>query len=190
MKNKKLVVLAALLLLIGAGVGTYALYTSTFTGTGEVQVAKWAVELKQGDAAVAEDFDLELALSDNENVADGKIAPGRSATAKLVLDLAGTEVATDYELDLSEVTGLPAGMAITEVKATVDGEEQSLTEDAGKYTGTVELENGAALTEAVTFDVTVTWENDEANNATDTQAGETAETLSIPVTVTAKQHIG
>ena len=60
MKKKSLGILMALLLVVGAGVYTYARYSSSFTGTGTADVAKWQVNLTQGGAAVGETFDLDL----------------------------------------------------------------------------------------------------------------------------------
>lgn len=190
-KKRVLAVLVALLLVVGAGVYTYARYTFSRTGSGDVDVATWVVALKQGGSSVSDNFTLNLTLGANNNVVNNKIAPGRSATATLVLDLTGTEVATDYEVDLSTVTGLPDGMSITGV--TADG--VALTETStgsGIYTGSVALNAGktAIADNEVELVITATWVNDENNNANDTTYGTAARTLSIPVTVTAKQHIG
>lgn len=189
MKNKKfLAVLMALLLLVGAGAYTYARYTFARTGSGDIDVATWAVALKQGGTAVTDNFTLTLTPAANDNVVNGKIAPARSATATLVLDLTGTEVATDYAVDLSSVTGLPTGMTITGV--TANG--TALTGSAGVYSGTVALNSGktAIETAETTLVITATWANDEANNAEDTTFGEAGNPITIPVTVTVKQHIG
>lgn len=188
MKKKSLGILVALLLIAGAGVYTYARYTSSFVGTGTAEVAKWSVNLKQGGSAVAENFELTITPNENEFVAEGKMAPGRTATAKLVLDLTGTEVAVDYEIDLSSVPNLPEGMEIASVKATVDGEQaQELNQTNGVYSGYVALAN---VSKTITFDITLNWENLEANNTANTNTGKAAADISIPVTVTAKQHIG
>ena len=190
-KKRVLAVLVALLLVVGAGVYTYARYTFSRIGSGNVDVATWAVALKQGGSTVSDGFALNLTLANNNNVVNGKIAPDRSATATLVLDLTGTEVATDYEVDLSTVTGLPDGMSITGV--TADG--VALTETStgsGKYAGSVALnaDKDAIADNEVELVITATWVNDENNNANDTTYGTAAGTLSIPVTVTVKQHIG
>lgn len=190
-KKRVLAVLVALLLVVGAGVYTYARYTFSRTGSGNFDVATWAVALKQGGSPVSEGFTLNLSLANNNNVVNDKIAPDRSVTATLVLDLTGTEVATDYEVDLSTVTGLPDGMSITGV--TADG--VALTETStgsGKYTGSVALNAGktAIADSEVELVITATWVNDEDNNANDTTYGTAAGQLTIPVTVTAKQHIG
>ena len=185
-----LALLIALLVIAGAGVYTYARYQTSRTGTGDVVIAKWAAAIKQDGTAVSDNFELALTPVANNNVASGKIAPGSSATATLVLDLTGTEVATDYEVEIGDVTGLPAGMTITGI--TADG--NSLTKTGNVYKGSVALNNEktALVDEEITLVITVTWENNESNNSTDTTAGEgelAARTKSIPVTVTAKQHI-
>lgn len=190
-KKSVLAVLVALLLVVGAGVYTYARYTFSRTGSGDVDVATWAVALKQGGSPVTDNFTLTLTLGANNNVVNGKIAPDRSATATLTLDLTGTEVATDYEVDLSTVTGLPDGMSITGV--TADGVALSETSTgSGVYTGSVALNAGktAIADDEVELIITATWVNNESNNANDTTYGTAAGTLSIPVTVTARQHIG
>ena len=192
-KKKVLAVLVALLLVVGAGVYTYARYTFSRTGRGEVSVAKWAVVLNQDSTAVSNDFNLALTLSENNNVINGKIAPDRSATATLELDLTGTEVATDISVDLSSVTGLPTGMTISGV--TANG--TAMTNTSGVYSTTIGLNAGktAISSDTVTLVITATWDNaSDANNDTDTGYGDgTLDadwTLQIPVKVTAQQHIG
>lgn len=191
-KRKVLAVLVALLIVVGAGVYTYARYITTKTGSGDVEVAKWTATVKQGGTAVSDDFDLTLTLSDNDYVVNGKIAPNRSATATLVVDLTGTEVATDIEVDLGSVTGLPTGMTISGV--TANG--SAMTKTGNVYSTTVDLNAAktAISSNTVTLVITATWDNaNDANNANDTGFGDGTNdadwTLEIPVIVTAKQHI-
>ena len=139
-KRKVLAVLVALLLLVGSGIYTYARYTFSRTGSGDVDVATWAVALKQGGSEVSDDFTLGLTLSENSYVVNGKIAPDRSATATLVVDLTGTEVATDIQVDLGSVSSLPTGMTISGVTAngnamTQSGTVYSTTIDFTEITG-------------------------------------------------------
>ena len=187
MKNKKsFLVLVLLLLLLGVGSFTYARYITEYNGTGTAEVAKWAVALKQNGAAVSETFNLNFALEENEHVADGKIAPGRSAIAKLQLDLTGTEVSADYSFDFSNVTGLPAGVTVTDVRATVGGNKATLSEYDGVYTGTLLYSDSNKV---VDLEVVLEWEDVTANNASDTAAGKAATALTIPVKVVIEQHL-
>lgn len=190
MKKKTLAILVALLLLAGTGVYTYARYKTPITGTGTADIAKWAVSLKQNGNVVSNDFNLELNLDSNENIANGKWAPGRTATAELELDLTNTEVAVDYELTLDD-SNLPVGMEITAVKATVGtNEATTLTKNDGKYTGELTLAQ-VSSDKTVTFEISVAWTNDDVNNTTtDTETGINDIDVTIPVTVVAQQHIG
>ena len=192
-KRKVLAVLVALLLVVGAGVYTYARYITSKAGSGDVEVAKWTATVKQGGTAVTDNFNLALTLSENNYVANGKIAPDRSATATLVVDLTGTEVATDIEVDLGSVAGLPTGMTISGVTAN----ETAMTNNYGVYSTTIDLNAGktAISSDTVTLVVTATWDNaNDDNNTNDTGFGDGTNDddwkLEIPVTVTAKQHIG
>ena len=192
-KRKVLAVLVALLLVVGAGVYTYARYITSKSGSGDVEVAKWTATVKQGGTAVTDNFNLNLTLLENAYVANGKIAPDRSATATLEVSLTGTEVATDIEVDLSRVTGLPTGMTISGV--TANG--SAMTNNSGVYSTTIGLnaEKTGLTSSTVTLVITATWDNaNDANNANDTGFGDGTNdadwTLQIPVTVTAKQHIG
>lgn len=192
-KRKVLAVLIVFLLVVGAGIYTYARYITSKTGSGDVEVAKWTAIVKQGGSAVSDSFTLALTLSNNNYVVNGKIAPDRSATATLVVDLTNTEVATDIEVDLGSVTGLPTGMTISGVTANGNAMAQS----GSKYTTTIDLNAGktAISSNTVTLVITVTWDNaSDANNANDTGYGDGTNdvdwTLQIPITVTVKQHIG
>lgn len=82
--NKKLIVLVALVLAVvitGYSVsGTYAKYTSTFTGTESVNIAKWGFD---GEKATL-DVDL-FKSSTYENVSSGTIAPGTKGSYAITL---------------------------------------------------------------------------------------------------------
>ena len=73
----------------------------------------------------------------------------------------------------------------------------AMTNNSGVYSTTIDLNAGktAISSNTVTLVVTATWDNaSDANNANDTGFGDGTNdadwTLQIPVTVTAKQHIG
>ena len=169
--------------------GTYARYTSSITGNAKVDVAKWAVAFKNGDATLANDFNLTFTVDKNNNVVSNKIAPATTATATITVDLTGTEVAVDFKATVDE-TKLPTQLQdVATVKTSVSGVEGNST--------TVNLVENKAFTAdngKITLTVTLTWEdkNTPAYNATDTALGTDEDTtqITIPVTITAEQHIG
>ena len=193
------------LMLLTVGVhfisGTYARYTSTATGTGTATVAKWAVTINENDATVENaTFNLAFIEVDNENVADGYIAPASKLYADFVIDPTGSQVAVDYSFTLEELTAssgdVPANLTITDVVVVDDDNSETavpVTDEV--YSGTIQLPKNdegkqTALTanEAVSVRVYVEWENNETANATDTSVGIAAPTLTMKVNATVTQH--
>ena len=104
--------LALVLTLVTASLvsGTFAKYVTTVSGTGTVQVAKWAVALKEGETEQTADFDIDLrntavGIGDVDqtglNEEAVRIAPGTSGSFSLTYDTIGTEVDHTMELVLT-----------------------------------------------------------------------------------------
>lgn len=193
-----------ILILLAVGLyfisGTYARYTSTISGEGEVQVAKWAVKINDEDATQANaKFNITFTEVDNDNIVDGFIAPTSQLYADFKIDPAGSQVAIDYSFTLGEIlasTGeVPSTVKVAKVVPVVQGEEQTaLTPSEGKYTGKIELKDqGQALTEseAVTMRVYIEWEDSNTTeaNAIDTTVGISAPTLTLTVSANAIQSV-
>ena len=209
MKKKKLSILFLLVLVLLAVTivylaTTYARYRGVATGTGEVQVAKWSVQVNNqslvaGPGQVALGT-ITLTPVANANVAKDRIAPDVTATTEFEIDPTGAEVAIAYEFTLGTIVSVPAGSVptdfeVTKVEATVGGTTTTVTPTAGKYIGTIELpttgsdKTAMTATEKVTVKVTAKWTNVEANNNLDTAVGIAAPKLQIPVNVTVKQKL-
>jgi len=202
-KKWTLIVLVIFVLVAIIG-GTYSRYTNTESGTGEVQIAKWAVTINGDDITDDTDtFTVTFEEVENDHVVDGKIAPASQLYADFVIDPTDSEVSVDFAFELGDITvksgstgTVPSNLDILKVcyvENGVDGDE--ITIDANdKYTGTIELvDQDEALTanEAVTVRVYIEWENtdDDADNEEDTAAGIAATTLEMEITGTASQHI-
>lgn len=198
MKNRKstakrwtliALIIFALIVIIA---GTYARYTTTGNATGTIQVAKWNVAMKADDGTVlnSETKPITFTVQSNNYVVPGKIAPDVTAKAEIELDLTGTEVAVDFDavIDSSAIAST-FGTSASDVKLDVKVDGAAYTSGTAQ---TINLKNNAAFTaengkKKVTL--TLTWTNNEAHNESDTSIGKSAPTLTIPVTLTAKQHI-
>jgi len=94
--------------------GTYARYTSTFTGTSSARVAKWAFNLDGGETAgTTLNFKLFESVNDanvtkgiNENI----IAPGTEGKFQINLDATGAEVGVDYQIRFENETQKPTNL--------------------------------------------------------------------------------
>lgn len=169
--------------------GTYARYADKITGEAKVSVANWKVAFTDGTNALQDKFNLVFTVQDNPNVVSGKIAPSTTATAKIQVDLTGTEVAVEYnaaidKTALATIFGASADQVDVTTVAKVAGQTDT--------TGTVNLVGDSAFTAGngkVEITITLTWENDDTKNTSDTSVGVAGGTLTLPVTVTLQQHI-
>ena len=127
------------------------------------------------------------ARKSRSDVVPGKIAPAVTAVAKIELDLTGTEVAVDFKAEVGDLTptNLPSSDKIS-LTSAVDGGTPGAFQ-------TIPLVNESAFTAAngkKVVTLTLTWANDDQNNADDTETGIAGGTITVPVTMTVQQHIG
>lgn len=184
--NKKLLIIAVLLLLITVGLTTYAIYKTALSGTGTTTAATWNVSFANGDT-LTENFNLEFGSSDcdqaNNHVVAGKIAPGVTCTKTINV------TATDTEVDVL-LTATKSG----DVTAKKGGSSVDLT-NANDFTVgvTTNPTNGIiaynAETKTATITVSVSWGSEEGEEDSYDTALNGA-TISVPITVTAKQYLG
>ena len=189
---KKWTLLALIIFLLVAVVaGTYTRYQTVGEATGNTQAAKWAVAIKSGDKTLSSTTQpITFAVQSNSNVVPNKIAPAVTAVATIELDLTGTEVAVDFDavIDQTALSSFGDSGDKLSLAVKVDG-----TNYTSGTTHTISLVNNSAFTAEngkKTVTLTLTWDNDDLNNADDTATGVAAPTLTVPVTLTAKQHIG
>ncbi len=190
-----IVILMLLTIVLHFVASTYARYVSTFTGDAKTSVAKWAVRLKGDETGEKTKIDnLIFKLQNNNNVKDGKIAPGATAVAEVEFDLKGTEVSVDI---IAEITTENIEKVFKEVAknvsltAEIDGTKAEVTQTTMRKT--IVLPNNKAFTAengTRKLTLTLTWDNtDESFNEIDTQIGQAGETIVIPVKLTIQQHI-
>lgn len=179
--------------------GTYARYTSTASGTVEVEVAQWAVAINNVDMVANDTFNITFTEVENDYVVNNKFAPTSKLYADFVIDPNGSEVAIDYSFTLGAIESdgtatIPDSLKVSKV-VKMNGDVEGDTLTAGQdntYTGTINLASQTAeLTDAqaVTVRVYVEW-TDDGPNATDTALGDEAPTLTMEVTAIATQHVG
>ena len=179
--NKKILVIAILLLLIAVSYGTYAIYKSSAATNAEVTAAVWQVDFLNGQTEVTSSQNLELTCANNSHVKDGVIAPGATCTGTLTID------ATDTEVDVA--------YSVTQT-GNVLADGVALSGDENDFTVTI-TDNGTgqiaynANPQTATVTVSLAWAGTE--DATTTDPADTAiqgSTLTVPITVTAKQVVG
>ena len=133
--------------------------------------------------------DITFTVQSNTEVVPGKIAPAVTAKAEIELDLTGTEVSVDFTPTIGAYTPstLPSADKITLTSAVEGG-----TVGSSNYIPLVDNSAFTASNGKKKVTLTLTWANDDENNADDTATGMLADgsrTITIPVTLTVQQHI-
>lgn len=192
-------VLTLVLLGSSLGVMTWARYTTQFTGvSATTQVAKWSAVLKNGSNNVISGTTTipMTATNAHTDVVPGKIAPGSTATGNLKIDLTGTEVNTDIEFVFTKPSNLPKNAELT-AKIGETAMSCTTSESTVTCTKTIDLPQSSgsftAFTEAngvfnLSVNIAWTYADDDTENPEDTTDGNTAAEITIPVTISAKQH--
>lgn len=177
--NKKLLVVAVLLLLLAVSYSTYAIYKSSATGTGSVNAAAWVVKVGSDDITTSNTFTLGTITWATPRVGQNNtIAPGDHGTVDVVIDASGSEVGVTY--------------AITIDTTALDNPNFTVTAATGSepLTGTIAYASGAGnMTKTVTLDINWTGVDDSTTNGANAKDIALAgDPISIPVTVVVTQN--
>ena len=181
--NKKLLVVA-LLLLITATIGTYAIYRVTSTGTSSVDTAAWKIKLNGTEqTSTTKTFTFtnsNINWTKNTSAVANKIAPGSTGTITLELDATGSEVNVAYDVDVKSIK-----IDGTEVPNTTGFTVALNSSDTGKLAYAAEN-----MKKNIVLDVA--WAGADTDEATKDAADIdiNGKTIAIEVEVTVKQDLG
>ena len=172
--NKKILTLSVLVLLLAVCFTTYAIYRSNTTGNGSVDAAKWSVKIGESD------FDSANYTFTAANITwttltgyNNTIAPGSSGYIEIPVDATGSEVDVLLGATLGTTT-LPTGMTVSLASGA---DSQTIAYNASSMTATVRINIAWAGAESDTTE----------KDGTDKAVQDTS--ISIPVTLTAKQSL-
>ena len=185
-----LLILAIAMFLIA---GTYARYSTSANANAVATAAAWNIAITSGDTNLiqSETQEITFEVEDNDDVVANKVAPGVTAVATVELNLTGTEVAVDFDalIDEDALTSSNIGASYDKFSLTTTMDGTTLNSGVPQL---INLVNDSAFTAEngiKTITLSLTWDNDDLNNADDTAMGLNVDTFTIPVTFTAKQHI-
>ncbi|MBR3161887.1 MAG: hypothetical protein IKF19_04070 [Bacilli bacterium] len=182
--NKKILVAALLVLLLAVSFTTYAIYKTSVAGNANVTAATWDVVFKNGATTLTNNYEVTLDGSDctNNHVVQGKIAPGATCTKQITLDASSAEVDVTYEVTTGTVTAEKSGSTVDTSNAN------TFTASLSPSTGTIAYN---AATKTATLTLTVSWAGTEETTTTDpADTALSGATITVPVTLTAKQVVG
>ena len=185
--NKKILVVAILLLLIAVSYSTYAIYKSSATGTGTVDAAAWVVKVQSGSQSEANIVssntftldDITWDTTDRVGKA-GTIAPGDHGTVSIKIDADDSQVDVDYVVSIDTT-------ALNNPNFTVTADVVENDTTHAPLTGTIDYSATAGAMER-TIVLNVVWTGVDSSSANSADIALQGTTLSIPVTVTATQN--
>ena len=174
-KNKKLLVIAVLLLLVTIGF-SYAIYRSSTTANGTVNTAAWSVKINGTDMDSANyTFGYSNIHWDANPGKDNTIAPGATGYIDIPVDASGSQVDVVLTAELGSVT-LPNGMTVSLASGS-DSQTIAYSATEGQMKANVRIN--------ITWTGTV--KDATSKDTTDKTASGTS--ISIPVTLTARQKL-
>lgn len=197
MNLKRLIYMASIVLLVIVGViyigETYARYQSISSGSGDVEIAKWVVALKDGSAPLENRFDVTFisTSSNNGNTAPNRFAPGTSGEADLIIDLTNTEVAVDYNITV-DTRVLKNQTGASNITLTMsDGKGQNIQFGKDVCVPLVDKKKFTDANGILRFHFALTWDNasDDSKNSLDTDIALHYDNLTLPVSIKIKQHM-
>lgn len=174
--DKKILVVALLVLLLSVCFGTYAIYRESGSATGLIKAAAWSVKV---DGTAIKTANYTFNASDitwtTQTGYNDTIAPGSTGYIEIPVDATGSEVDVILTAALGNTT-LPNGMTA----ALASGNDSQ----------TIAYSTAANAMKA-TVRIDIAWAGAESDDATKdgTDLAAQGTTLSIPVTLTAKQSL-
>lgn len=175
-------VLAALLVVFGIFfiVDSYARFTSTDSADKSVNVAKWAVVLKNGDEPLVRSFRIDLTAKSNPHVAPNKFTPSSELQASFVLDLTDTDVAVDYNIT-ADTRVFGSKIRSGDIALAVYDNDSPIV---------LGMETCILLSDerAHTFKFVLSWKTD-GDDVSDVDFALNNARISLPVSIRVRQHI-
>ena len=174
--DKKILVVAILVLLLAVCFGTYAIYRATGSATGRIKTAAWSVKVNGTDIASTNyTFGVDNITWTKLTGYNNTIAPGSEGFIEIPIDATGSEVDVVLTATLDSTT-LPNGMTAT----LASGNDSQII---AYSTATDAMKTNVRINIAWTGSESDTSEKDGTDLAVK------GTTLSIPVTLTAKQSL-
>ena len=179
MRNKKALIVVALLLLISVSFTSYAIYKSKLDANATVSAAIWDVTFEDSSSvALTQNITFTSAECSNNHVAPGKIAPGATCTKTIILNAGNSEVDVTYSATAGAATvgGNAVSASANQFTVSLTPASGTITYDASGRTATLTLQ--------------VAWGGTDDSPTDTTNAADTAlqgSTITVPVTLVASQ---
>lgn len=189
MKNKIIYIICAIMIFVSIYeiTDTYGLFESQKDLVADNTVAKWNIYINDYSLNTTETFIIDnFTFEESNTVADNKIAPGITGWFDIIIDPKDTQVSVRYDITF-DFTSIPNNITIESIEETSG--QQIIKTGPNTYSNYITLAN---INDGITNNIRVyiKWNNDEANNESDTNIGLTEDNvIQIPVSITVSQYL-
>lgn len=164
---------------------TYGLFESNNKMSVQQSTAKWNILINGTNIKSAEKFVVNsVNVEDNENVLNGKIAPGVKGYFDIEIDKTNTSTSIVYSITF-DFTKISDSITIEKIEETTSGNLIRTGENT--YSKVMKINDDPVNN----IRVYIKWENKEENNDIDSLVGLTKDNyINIPVSISAMQYLG
>lgn len=198
--NKKIKVLFLILsiitslFLISKILDTYALFYSEAEARVIQELGNWTIKVNNKDVSsgIVEEFNVEqLQLESDENVKEGKLAPGLEGSFSITIDPTDTDVSIRYDISFDTSLLKTKNIKLAKVeKLNSSNQNKLINTSENNYSGVIFLSD-IKQGKKDEIKVTLNWENSDLYNKEDTEFGKVKDNkISIPIKVTITQYLG
>ena len=164
---------------------TYGLFESNNKMSVQQSTAKWNILINGTNIKSEEKFVVNsVNVEDNENVLNGKIAPGVKGYFDVEIDKTNTSTSIVYSITF-DFTKISDSITIEKIEETTSGNLIRTGENT--YSKVMKI-NDEPINNIRVY---IKWENKEENNDIDSLVGLTKDNyINIPVSISAMQYLG
>lgn len=191
MKSRKLLIclcVVSVLVAIYIVTSTYGLFESQTSLIVDEDIAKWEILVNDTNIVTNNTFTVDsINIVENDNVLDGKMAPGTLGYFDIEINPSLSDVSIRYDISF-DFDDLLSDFTVEDIEE-INGNSLIRT-DENVYTGYILLDD---VKDGVTNTVRVyiQWANSDDNNEEDSVIGTTTDnSISIPITVNVMQYFG
>ena len=183
---KKLIFILALCLFCVNFIGTFSLFESNIDIPVETKIARWSIKVNSNLIGEQSEFVInDVIWENNENIKDGKTAPGAVGYFDLEIVPENVDVAFTYEFVVDENAYENGNFKIS----SIETEDSNVIMEENKYSGMFSLEDiKNNKVSKVRFNLI--WENNEENNELDSEYIGIDKEINIPITINFSQYLG
>lgn len=166
---------------------SFGVFESSYSDDSEMDIAKWNIKVNDDNLNNTNNvfYVNNITYTNSNNVSANRFAPGVTGSFLLVIDPCDTEVSFKYELSIDLSDNEYDQITVDSIEGI---NNTNLTVENGVYSRVFTLSEIIA-NKVDTIKVTFSWDNDEANNDSDSVLGSSDGNFEFPLNIKFTQYV-